>query len=202
LIMNTARQLHHVNAWERTSAIPASRITTSGIPALDGLLPGGGWPKVGLVELVVPDAQTDAMPLLLPALARISQQGRWITMVNPPHQARLQLCTAAEVNAARILQVNPHPGRSALWTMESMLRSRDCGVVMAWPPCYTELMGKRLQKAAALGRALGILCRQERQVTPVPGVDLRLRLEDNPAGTVVYRLNGQGVALSGAVLIR
>jgi cell division inhibitor SulA len=199
--MNTAGKLHNLNAWERQPSPSTSLVTTSGIDGLDELLPAGGWPKSGLVEVIVPDEYTDVMSLLMPALVRLSQQGRWIAMVTPPCQARTRLFADADLNPVRVLQVNPHPGRSALWTAESMLQSGSCGVVLAWPNCNTELMDKRLQKAAASGKALCILIRYEGLSTPPSGVDVRVKLVIDEDGGAVYLVDNQGEALSGAALV-
>lgn len=199
--MNTAGKLHNLNAWERQPSPSTSLVTTSGIDGLDELLPAGGWPKSGLVEVIVPDEYTDVMSLLMPALVRISQQGGWIAMVTPPCQARTRLFADTDLNPVRVLQVNPHPGRSALWTAESMLQSGNCGVVLAWPNCNTELMDKRLQKAAASGKALCILIRYEGLSTPPSGVDVRLKLVIDEDGGAVYLVDNQGEALSGAALV-
>ena len=118
-MMNTAPALHHLNAWESNASRGSSLVIPAGSAALDDLLPAGGWPKAGLVEITVPNACADAISLLLPALVRLSQQGRWLVMVTPPYQPRVQIFTAAGMNTSRVLQVNPHPGRSGLWTVES-----------------------------------------------------------------------------------
>jgi cell division inhibitor SulA len=207
--MKSARKLHNLNAWERKTALStslatslaSSMVTATGIDGLDGLLPCGGWPRSGLVEFIVPDEYTDALSLIMPALVRLSRQGRWIVMVSPPCQTRARLFTDADINPARVLQVNPHPGRSALWTAESMLQSGTCGVVLAWPNCNTELMDKRLKKAAANGKALGILIRYEGLSTPPSGVDVRLKLAVGAEGSVVYLVDSQGETLSGAALV-
>jgi cell division inhibitor SulA len=199
--MNTAGKLHNLNAWERQPSPSTSLVTPSGIDGLDELLPEGGWPKSGLVEVIAPDEYTDVMSLLMPALVRLSQQGRWIAMVTPPCQARTRLFADTDLNPVRVLQVNPHPGRSALWTAESMLQSGNCGVVLAWPNCNTELMDKRLQKAAASGKALCILIRYEGLSTPPSGVDVRVKLVLDEDGGAVYLVDNQGEALSGAALV-
>ena len=198
--MKTAKQLHHVNAWENTTVAGSSLVTPTGSAVLDELLPGGGWPRSGLVEIILPDAFSDAMCVLMPALVRISQQHRWIAMVNPTWPARSQLFTEPAVRHERVLQVNPHPGRSALWTAESLLHAGECSVVMAWPNCRTELMGKRLEKAAEHGKALGILFSYEGLQTQPSGVALRIRLESGREGRAVYLLNGRGETLAGEAL--
>ena len=210
--MKSVRKLHHLNAWEKDTvpvsslaspptSLAASRMTSTSIEGLDGLLPGGGWPQAGLVELIVPDEYTDALSLVMPALVQLSWQGRWIAMVAPPCQTHARLFTDANLNPARVLQVNPHPGRSALWTAESMLQSGNCSVVLAWPNCNTELMDRRLQKAAVNGKALGILVRYEGLSTPPSGADVRLKLELGAEGKVVSLVNNQGETLSGAALV-
>jgi len=173
--MKTAISLHHMNAWEQEST--SSLIIPTGSDKLDELLPAGGWPKSGLVEIILADAWCDAMSVLMPAMIRTSQQRRWIAMVNPTYPARSGLFTETAVRHDRVMTVNPHPGRSALWTAESLLHAGECSVVMVWPNCRTELMGKRLQRAATHGKALGILFSYAGQQSLPSGVALRLRLE-------------------------
>ena len=198
--MNTAPALHHLNAWESNASRGSSLVIPTGSPALDELLPGGGWPKAGLVEITVPDEHTDAMSLLLPALMRLSQQGRWLVMVTPPYQPRARILTAAGMNTSKVLQVNPHPGRSGLWTVESLMHSGNCSIVMAWPSCATELMAKKLKKAATTGKTPAILFRQEGMPACTSIADVRLKLEVTDSGMVVYLLDGQGDKQSGITL--
>ena len=198
--MNTVKQLHHHNAADMPSARGSSLVTSSGCPLLDDMLPGGGWPNGGVIELIIPDDQASAIDLVLPALQRLSRQGRWIAMVTPPLPSRAAVFTDPVINANRVLQVNPHPGRSGLWTVESMLRSGDCAAVLAWPGCDTELMDKRLQKAAVHGKTLCVLFRCESLATHPSGVDVRLKVEVSEGGRVVYRVNSRGDALSGVAL--
>ena len=199
--MKTTGKLHNLNAWERTATPATSLVMPTGVDGLDELLPCGGWPRNGLVEIIVPDDYVDFMSLLMPALARFSRQGRWLAMVTPPSQARASLFTDSRVDSLKVLQVNPHPGRSALWTAESMLQSGDCSVVLAWPNCNTELMDKRLQNAATSGKALAILVRYEGMSTPGSVVDVRLKLETDTDGSAVYLVNNQGEMLSGVALV-
>ncbi len=198
--MNTAPALHHLNAWERNTSSGSSLVIPTGTPALDELLPAGGWPKAGLVEITVPDEHTDAISLLLPALVRLGQQGRWLALVTPPWQPRVRVLTAARLNTSRVLQVNPHPGRSGLWTVESLMRSGNCSVVMAWSACATELMEKKLKKAASTGKTLAILFRMEGLSTHTSIADVRLKLEAGESEKVVYLLDSQGNRQAGVAL--
>ena len=199
-MMNTAPKLHHLNAWERPSSRPLSRIVSTGIAALDEMLPYGGWPKHGVVEVAVPDYRVEEIDLVLPALRKLVRQGRSVAMVTPPFTARARLFTDTGINANRVLQVNSHPGRSALWTVESMLETGDFAAVLAWPECDTELMDKRLGKAAQQGRSLCVLFRYESDTRRRSGIDVRLRLEASEAGRALYRVNQAGESVSGIEL--
>ncbi len=195
--MNSSPKLHHLNAWDKQCARQVP-VIAAGIPELEALLPAGGWPKRGLVEVLLPDEYTDALSLFLPALSRLSQQGRWLGMVVPPYGARARLLSDPAVESSRILQINPHKGRSGLWTLESLLRSGDFSVVMGWTGCVTQLMAKRLEKAAGIGHTLGILFRVETDVVSTSGIGLRLQLEADATGRAVYLLDERGGRLSGA----
>ena len=198
--MKRSPALHHLNAWDRQSN-RQQPVIPAGIPELEGLLPAGGWPKRGVIEIVVPDDYTDVSSLFLPALARLGRQSRWLGMVAPPYWARARLLTATSLNTARILQVNPHQGRSGLWTLESLLRSANFSVVMGWTGCTTELMAKRLEKAASIGHSLGILFRVATQPVSVSSIGLRLQLKIDTAGRAVYLLDEQGNTLTGTAPI-
>ena len=51
--MSTAPQLHHLNARDNRSKRRSVQTLSTGITALDALLPAGGWPKYGLIEINV-----------------------------------------------------------------------------------------------------------------------------------------------------
>jgi cell division inhibitor SulA len=197
--MNCAGKLHHRNASESRATRYASRILPTGIGALDDMLPDGGWPRAGVVEVTETADHACAMELFMPALARVTRQGRGLALVAPPYPARKRIFTDTGVNPVRVVQVNPHPGRSALWTVESLLQSGDYGVVMAWPGCDTELMDKRLQKAAMQGRVLCVLFRPPCRSMAVSSSNLRIVVDADEDGRALYLLNGSGERLAGAV---
>ena len=196
--MTCAGKLHHRNAWENTTTRCASRMLPTGIAVLDDMLPDGGWPKAGVVEVTESGEHACAVELFMPALARVTALGRGLVLVAPPYSVRKRIFTDTDINPVGVMQVNPHPGRSALWTVESLLQSGDCGVVMAWPGCNTELMDKRLQKAAMQGRVLCILFRPPCRSTVVSSSNLRLGVDVDEDGRALYLLDGRGNRLAGA----
>ena len=195
--MSTAPQLHHLNARQNTNKRRPVQTLSTGIAALDALLPAAGWPKHGLVEINVQGVYTDPMDVLLPALSGLSREGRWLAMVTPPHYARVRVNTNPGMDTSSVLQINPHKGRSGLWTLESLMRAGHCRVVMAWPQCRTELMELRLARAATLGRSLGILFRQGEPQAGTAGCAVRLIVERKAGGHAVYLIDNDGTRLAG-----
>ncbi len=71
----------------------ARPVTTSGFPALDAQLPGGGWPHGVLTELLLPEPGVGELRLLAPALAAVAAaraagaapaDGRCVMLFDPP----------------------------------------------------------------------------------------------------------------------
>ena len=56
----------------------------SGHAELDAELPGGGWPRGNLTEILVDRGGLGEMSLLLPALSRLSAAGGWLGLVGAP----------------------------------------------------------------------------------------------------------------------
>jgi cell division inhibitor SulA len=195
--MHGTGKLHHLNAWESRTTRCASRMIPTGMTALDDMLPDGGWPRAGVVEVTESGDRADSMGLFMPALARITRQGHGLVLVAPPYSARKRVFTDTVVNPVGVTQVNPHPGRSALWTVESLLESGAYGIVMAWPGYNTELMDKRLQKAAIQGRVLCVLFRPPCQGRAVSGCRVRLGVEFDEAGRALYLINDKGDQVAG-----
>jgi cell division inhibitor SulA len=203
--MAAVKQLHHLNAWEQGSrSRPHARrpaVLPAGLQALEDWLPGGGWPQAGLVEMTVPDDHTDVMALLVPLFAHLVRQARWLGMLAPPYLQRARLLSESGIDPLRLMQINPHSGRSDLWLLEQMLRSGQYSAVLAWPACNTELVSRRLQQAAVAGNTLGIVFRYERFGRNTSAVGIRLRLEVTADGTLLYRMDGAGEPLSEMLLL-
>ena len=52
----------------------------TGFPELDAQLPGGGWPRAALTELLVNRPGVGELRLLMPALARLAQAEKWLVV--------------------------------------------------------------------------------------------------------------------------
>src|SRR5262245_21231189 len=167
--------LAHPSVWRGRSRAPVETLST-GFAALDAGLPGGGWPRHGLVEILTPRPGVGELYLLLPALAALSRAtpARWCTWVSPPHEPFAPALEAHGVELERMLIVRTH---LPLWAHEQALRSGACGMALAWLPCASPRAIRRLQLAAEQGRALGVLYRSQQFAHLASPAMLRVLLE-------------------------
>lgn len=190
--MNLDLLLDYPNTWhDDTPTVPATGLST-GFPELDAVLPKGGWPQGAVTELLVPQEGVGALQLLLPTLAKISQQRRWIAWVAPPYIPYAPALAAAGVDLSRVLLIHPRAGDDGLAVVERSLRSGTCGAVLAWPMAGDGPALRRLQLAAAEGQSLGVLFRPESLAEQSSPIDLRLRIARRPTGVDIYLLKRRG----------
>lgn len=187
--MNLSELLLRADVW-RGGAAPPVAAEPTGFPALDALLPGGGWPIGALTEVVAAREGVGELRLLLPLLARLSRGERWVAFVAPPYVPYAPALAAAGIDLSRLLLV--HPKREdQLWAVEQSLRAGACAAVLAWIAQAEATSLRRLQLAAEAGGAIGVLFERR----PLAGsiAALRLGLEPAEAGGVnVHILKRRG----------
>lgn len=164
----------------------------TGFPALDGLLPGGGWPRGALSEILTPGEGIGALSLLMPALARLSRSPKWLAWIAPPHIPYAAALAGFGIDVSRVLLVHDRQGRDNLWAVEQALRSGACGAVIAWLEAVPRGVLRRLQLAAETGDSCGVLFRPQRLAAEPSPAALRLSLEPLAQGTRVQVLKCRG----------
>jgi hypothetical protein len=169
----------------------------TGHDALDRLLPGNGWPRAALTELLAPQPGIGELSLLTPALARLSDDDSWIALVSPPHLPYAPALARTGINLSRLLIVRTNDGADTLWAMEQALASGACGAVIGWPSFVNERALRRLQLAAEKGRALGLYF-SAGQATSSSLAALRLALFARPdgLGVRVLKVRGPGIGVT------
>lgn len=164
----------------------------TGFGALDTELPGGGWPRRGLTELLADEPGIGELGLVLPALAALTGAGRRAVWIAPPHVPYAPALAAAGVDLANVLVVQAAERRDALWAAEQGLRSGSCHALAAWlrRPRYAEL--QRLAVAAEAGAAAAFVFRPWAAAGESSPAALRLGLEPAGAGLAVHILKRRG----------
>lgn len=176
-----AEVLARPDIWrgDRCASAPLPAVA-SGFAALDAELPGGGWPRGALTELLVEGSGLGEVSLLMPALRRLREEGGWSLLVAPPHPLHAPAWAAAGVDLAHLVVVSPASERDALWALEQALVSGAPKLVLGWAGHADARALRRLQVAAAAGDAPAFLFRPLRCAAEASPAPLRLTLE---AGT-------------------
>ncbi len=161
------------------AAAPLPGVAT-GFAALDAELPGGGWPRGGLVELLLAQSGIGELSLLMPALASLSLNERaWIACIAPPQPLFAPAWASAGVNLAQLVVTRAGIGDAA-WACARVLDTTGVGALLAWLPACPGNTLRRLQILAERGRTLAFVMRPAHcadQPSPAP---LRLRLDAGP----------------------
>ncbi len=160
-------------------ARPIPTIST-GFAALDAELPGRGWPRQALIEILTDVPGIGELSLILPALATLTGAGQRTVWIAPPYVPYAPALAASGVDLVNLLIVRPQNRYYALWAAEQALRSGSCHAAAAWLPKarYAEL--QRLSVAAEAGRAALFIFRPLAAAAESSPASLRFALE--PAG--------------------
>jgi hypothetical protein len=185
--------LRHPGIWRGDQRAQAAEdALPTGFAELDELLPGGGWPRGALTEILIGREGIGELHLLMPALVRLSREGGWLVWVAPPHVPYAPALTAAGLDLKRLLVAQAKSADDAWWTAEQALRSGACDAVLAWLKTPDERRMRRLQLAAETGRAWGVLFRPARAAEDRSPAALRLRLEPVANGLALHILKRRG----------
>jgi hypothetical protein len=210
-----ARLLEHPAIWRGRSAARRETLPT-GFDALDERLPGRGWPRTGLIEVLVPRFGIGELCLLLPALGSLTRgaAARWCVWVSPPANPFAPALEAHGLQLDRLLVVRA-PAPSSIWACEQTLGSGACDAVLHWSmsqqamdshhqprrPSVGAANGtrhretkalRRLQLAAERGRTLGVLFRPAHMAEESSPAILRLLLGPSQQGVLVTLLKSRG----------
>ena len=193
-----ARLLEHPAIWRGRSAAQRSGLPT-GFATLDEYLPDSGWPRTGLIEILVSRFGSGELTMLVPALGALTRAAaaRWCVWVAPPLvpfapalvSCGVVLDRVAVVGGAR--QDARFRGDPGMWALEQTLGSGACDAVLGWVRQVRPRDIRRLQLAAERGRALGVLFRPRRAAREASAAVLRLSVEPLAAGVRLTILKGR-----------
>ncbi|MCM2681093.1 translesion DNA synthesis-associated protein ImuA [Echinimonas agarilytica] len=183
---------HSGKIWRGKAVQPRTHgVMSSGIEAMDQLLLGG-WPRGHVSELLHQGQGIGELRLLLPILARLSEQAtanaQWLVFVAPPFIPYAPALQSAGIDISRILWLQPEQPKQGLWATEQCLKSGSCVGVLSWleSSIYPKFKLKgpdirRLQLAADQGQSFSWLIRPERYRTEASPATCRLVLSATSA---------------------
>jgi hypothetical protein len=154
----------------------------SGYRTLDQELPNGGWPPSVLIELLLAQPGIGELRLLAPTLARITQAGKTVILLAPPHIPFAAALTELGIDLTNVILIEADKPMDRIWAIEQSLKSASFGALLCWLPQARADHLRRLQLAAAGGEGLTFVFRPlaaQDQSSPAP---LRLVCQPAPAG--------------------
>ena len=168
--------LRHPAVWRR-GAMPAlgGDALSTGLADLDALLPGGGWPRGALTEILIGQDGLGECSLVLPALAALTRARRRVALVAPPYIPYAPALAGAGIDLAQVVHIDADAGDTH-WTAEQCLRAGCCGAVLNWLPRADYRQLRRLQLAAETGGAIGFVFRPLAAASEASPAALRLRI--------------------------
>jgi len=145
---------------------PSQRTTAASI--------SGGW----ISELTYSEDQPGmTQMLLLPLLQQLGTQSRWQLWLTPPQKLSRRWLQQSGLPLDKVMQI---PQAGQISTVDAMIKALQTGnysVVLGWLP--EEIDGDdrlRLDEAAAMGQALGLIMRPQYRVSSSPRPESGLKI--------------------------
>jgi len=172
--------------------LQADAVVPTGLKALDARLPGRGWPRGVLVELLAQQWGQGELRLLMPALSCLSEQGRWLVWISPPYVPYAPALAAHDIHPRHCLITRPESNDERIWVAEQALTSGACGAVLLWEASLTARHARRLQLAAESASALAFVFRHHQAAVQRSPAALRLKLYGHAEGLHVSLFKVRG----------
>jgi cell division inhibitor SulA len=177
------------------SALPTA---STGFNELDAELPGFGWPRGALTELLCDGEGRGETSLLLPGLRELCADDGWLLVVAPPYALQAPAWAQAGIALERTLIVLAPGARSprqretdaqcALWAAQQGLASDAPAAIVCWSTTNDARAVHRLQVAAAAGHSAIFLFRPSRVAASASAAPLRLGLASGEEGCLAVRV--------------
>lgn len=182
----------------------AQNAVPSGFAVLDAQLPGGGWPRRVLTELMLPHPGVGEIRLLAPSLVATQNASRLVMLFDPPAALSPWALAPLGFDVEQLLVIDTRaravPGgeRRAheaaaldgrLWALEQALKSGHVGALVAWlPPRLRGERLRRLQLAAQAHDGPAFVLREMAAQQRPSAAPLRLALRAGGADVLALRL--------------
>ncbi|MBM3967439.1 MAG: hypothetical protein FJ308_20650 [Planctomycetes bacterium] len=175
-----------------TAGRPGGVRISSGSVGMDGCLPGGGYAKGSMLELVhggMSHRRGMFCGMGLMGLGvRIAKEwisdGRYLVILDRDRQFYAPGVAAMGVPLERLIVLQPSSESDAIWGMDQALRNGAAGAVVAWVHRLEDRVARRLQLATEHGGGLGVLLRDFHSSRTSPSwadVQWRVRGSDRTA---------------------
>jgi protein ImuA len=173
-----------MGSWQATAA-------TTGYQQLDQELPGQGWPRSALIELLLQQPGIGEMRLLKPALEIIARKRR-VALVQPPYLPQAAAWLDWGMAPEQLLWIQTRRTADALWSAEQILQNGSCGALLFWQPQIRSEALRRLHLAAQTSDTVFWMFRPLAAAQDSSPAPLRLALRPASAGLAIDIVKRRG----------
>jgi len=138
-----------------------TEIIPTGWEVLDAQLPGGGWPRRSITEILAPQPAVIEWRLLGGAIRSVVEARGQVVLVGPPKHPHLPGLIHEGASPSQLIWIQAQTPAERLWVTEQMIKSDAAGIVIAWLPQARLEQIRRLQVCALACQAPVFLCRPE-----------------------------------------
>lgn len=185
----------------------AQAAVRSGFPELDRELPGNGWPRNTLIELLMNRPGVGELRFLMPVIQKMAWEGKTLLMLCPPHEPFAPALQQYGIPPEAIRVVQARNPADRLWAVEQVMKSDSFGLCIAWlpeaqQPARTDQL-RRLQMAAARSGGLSFVLRGAAAQYTASPAPLRLFLSAaSPQHVRVELLKRRGPVLEKPLILQ
>lgn len=183
----------HPSLWRGSQlARGAERCVDTGHAMLSAELPGGGWPRGTLIDLLIQQPGIGEVRLLQPVLAAL--HARPVVLLQPPHVPNALAVANWGVPPGNLHRIVTASVADALWAAEQILRAGTCGMLLFWQPQIRTDALRRLHLAAQAGDTVFFMMRPMTAAPHASPAPLRLGLTPAFDGVSVRFIKRRGPA--------
>ena len=152
----------------------------SGLKKLDNFLPGGGWPRIGLIEIIVKHYGLGELQILMPLMRNLTTHDKLLLWICPPYKICTSTLIKAGIDIEKLLIINSEVRtKDALWAAEQALQTQEFGIVLLWRNDVTRSALHRLLLATKNNKTLGVLFKRKKTEDSQSSMVLKL---EHPTG--------------------
>ncbi len=161
-----------------TAGRPTGSLISSGCPAMDACLPGGGYALGSMVELVhggggcrhaeMPVRGVGTLSLAMRLGMEAMAGGKYMVLIDHQRQFYIPGVLGLGVPSERLIVLQPKTDADAIWGIDQSLRNTAVGAVVAMLHRLEDRVARRLQLATEQGGGLGILVRDAQAARRYP----------------------------------
>ena len=136
------------------------------------------WPVGELTEIECQDEE-DSLYVLLPTLAKLCAEKRWITLISPPNNIDQKMFSLYGIDISRVLLIHPKVINDGVNVMNKALKHGTSGIVIFWSSNTPSRFLAQWRKSVKLGNCTGIWINTSAQQSQSRSIALTLEIKSD-----------------------